>query len=131
MRFLYFLVICLAITTVGSAETPSTKPAIAPIKDPSLLIDNEITRLDSLIEATQQSLEAQKKLKVALLEYNQLQEMHFKDPKNNLVLLRMSKSALKALELIKEYNLSQTFDADFINELTVLSSLANKRGIPK
>lgn len=127
MRFLFFIILFCG----GTLFADKPLPQIAPIKDPSLLVDNEITRLNSLILATEQSLEAQKKLKSALIEYNKLQELHFKNPQNNDILLRMAKSGHRALTLIKNYNLVQTFDADFINELTVFSQAAAKRGIPK
>lgn len=108
-------------------------PVISPsgIKDPEAMLDNEITRLDALIQATQQSLEGQKKLRERILEYKQIQETFLKKPEDNDLLFRLVKSAYRTLEVIKENHLTQTFDPDFIDELTVLSQAANKRGIPK
>ena len=103
----------------------------APIKDPATLIHDELARLDTLIQATQQSLEGQKKLREKIVEYEKLQEEFARNPKDNDVLLNMVKSAHRTLQAIKANNLTQTFDTDFIDELTVLSQPASKRGIPK
>ena len=103
----------------------------ASIKDPAALIGNEISRLDSLIQATEKSLDAQRKLRVQIAEYQKLQDLFLKNPKDNDLLLKVVKSAYRTLQTIKENHLSQTFDADFIDELTVLSQPATKRGIPK
>jgi hypothetical protein len=46
-------------------------------------------------------------------------------------LLKVVKSAYRTLQSIKSNNLIQTFDTDFIDELTVLSQPATKRVIPK
>jgi len=101
------------------------------IKDPDALIGNEIVRLDTLIQATEQSLESQKKLRVQILEYKKLQELYLQNPKDNELLLKLVKSAYRTFQTIKNNHLTQTFDSDFIDELTVLSQPATKRGIPK
>jgi hypothetical protein len=109
----------------AGADIPS------PIKDPAALIGNEIARLDTLIQATELSLEGQKKLRVQIVEYQKLQDIYFKNPQDNELLFKVIKSAYRTLQTIKENHLTQTFDADFIDELTVLSQPATKRGIPK
>jgi hypothetical protein len=43
----------------------------------------------------------------------------------------MIKSAYATLNTIKENHLEQTFDPDFISELTIISQVAKKRGVPK
>lgn len=105
-------------------------PSLA-IKDPAALINTELGRLDTLIQATQQSLDGQKKLKEKIIEYKKIQEQYLQKPTDNDLLLRLVKSAHRTLELIKETHLGQTFDPEFINELTVFSQPINKRGIPK
>lgn len=108
-----------------------TMPAIANVHAPDQLISQEINRLDTLIQATQQSLETQKKLRDTILEYQKAYADYIKQPQNDDLLLRLVKSAHKTLKLIKEGHLKQTFDPAFIDELTVLAQPASKRGIPK
>lgn len=103
----------------------------SPIKDPAALIGNEISRLDTLIQATELSLEGQKKLRTQIMEYQKLQDLYFKTPQDNDLLFKVIKSAYRTLQTIKENHLVQTFDPEFIDELTVLSQPATKRGIPK
>lgn len=123
IKFLVFTLVTVFMQ-VG-ADIPS------PIKDPAALIGNEIARLDTLIQATELSLEGQKKLRIQIVEYQKLQDIFLKNPKDNELLFKVIKSAYRTLQTIKENNLTQTFDADFIDELTVLSQPATKRGIPK
>lgn len=103
----------------------------ASVRDPEELLNTEISRIDTLILATQQSLEGQKKLRELVAEYKKTQETYLKHPQDNDLLLKLVKSAHRTLEAIKENHLIQTFDPEFINELTVLSQAASKRGIPK
>lgn len=115
--------------TFACFQTHADIPAA--IKDPAALIGNEISRLDTLIEATEQSLEGQKKLRAQIVEYQKIQELYLKKPQDNDLLLKVVKSAYRTLQTIKENHLIQTFDSDFIDELTVLSQPATKRGVPK
>lgn len=116
--------LCIA-STAFSDDIPT------PIKDPALLINNELARLDTLIQATEKSLDGQKQLRGYILEYQKLQEQFLKNPKDNDMLLKVVKSAYRTLQSIKENHLTQNFDSDFIDELTVLSQPAAKRGVPK
>lgn len=102
-----------------------------PIKDPKALIGNEIVKINTLIHATECSLEAQKKLYAQIMEYNQLQEQYLKNSKDNDLLLKLVKSAYRTLQTIKDNHLELNFDADFIDELTVMSQPIKKRGIPR
>lgn len=135
MKF-YSAIFSFALLTLGATNfclaAPASSPAaLASIKDPAALISNEINRLDTLIQATQQSLDGQKKLRAHIVEYQKIQDLFITNPNDNDVLLRMVKSAYRTLEAIKENHLTQNFDPDFIDELTVLSQAASKRGVPK
>lgn len=116
-----FLCACYHI----AAEAPMT------IKDPAALIGNEIARLDTLIQATEKSLEEQKQLRIQIVEYQKLQDRFLEKPKDNELLYKLVKSAYRTLQMIKESHLIHNFDPDFIDELSVLAQPATKRGIPK
>lgn len=123
-RYIPFLFLLL-FAFQAHGEVPS------PIKDPNALIGNEISRLDTLIQATELSLEGQKKLRGQILEYQKLQDQYLGNSKDNDLLMKLVKSAYRTLQTIKDNHLEQTFDADFIDELTILSQPASKRGIPR
>jgi hypothetical protein len=121
----YALAACLlAAPCVGQIPAPA-------VKDPTALLGNELARIDMLILATQQSLESQKKLREQIAEYQKIQEYYLKHSQDNEVLFRMIKIAYATLNTIKDNHLEQTFDPDFISELTVISQVAKKRGVPK
>lgn len=121
-----FLIIAFLFAT---AHTFAINPSA--IKDPTAIIDHEIIRLDDLIKATEQSLEVQKRLKGEIIEYQKAQNQFLANPKDNEQLLKVVKAAHKTLRTIKDNHLEALFDADFIDELTVLSQPAAKKGIPK
>ena len=110
--------------SVLAQEPPSS------IQDPAMIVNNELVRLDTLIQATEQTLEGEKKLRGMIVEYQKFHEQFLKKPEDNELLFKVVKSAHKTLETIKENHLTQTFDKEFIDELTVLAQPATKRGIP-
>lgn len=118
MRLLW-VILCCAVAPLWAAQ------------DPCAMIGIELGRLDTLITATDQSLEVQKKLRNEIVEYQRNQEKFLLSPNDNDLLVKMARSAFRTLELIQESHLEQTFDPDFINELKVLSKVVAKRGIPK
>jgi hypothetical protein len=121
----FSLILLLIFSFHLQADLPST------IKDPAALIDDEIARLDTLIQATEQSFDGQKKLRLLIVEYQKNQKIYLKNSRDNDLLFKVIKSAHRVLQSIKENNLLHTFDPDFIDELTILSQPAAKRGIPK
>ncbi len=129
--FLLALVLALhCLPAITHAETHATALP-SPIKDPAALLDNQIAGLDTLIQATQQSLEGQKQLRTLIVEYKNIQTAYLKRMQDNDLLLTLVKSAHRTLKAIKENHLLPDFDPEFIDELTVLSQAATKRGVPK
>lgn len=102
-----------------------------PIKDPAYLVASELKHLDLLILATERSLESQKQLRAYIVDYQDAHDMFMKNPNDNDLLFNVVKAAHKTLKSIKDNNLTQNFDSDFIEELSVLAKPAKKRGIPK
>lgn len=100
-------------------------------QNPEAMLVNELARLDTLISATEQTLETEKKVRAYLVEYTRIQELFLLAPNDNDLLMKMARSAHRTLQAIQEAHLEQTFDPEFINELKVLSKAAQKRGIPK
>lgn len=122
LRLIIFSVLFLSsIQTLSAVES----------RNQDLILDQAINRLDGLIQATQQSLEGQKKLRDRIMDYKKNLEIYLDKPQDNDLLLRVVKSAYRTLEAVKENHLEHLFDPDFIDELTVLSKPVNKRLIPK
>lgn len=134
MRSLFFLTF---VPTLFSAYSLCADSPINPItqdlpmKEPAQLVANEIDRLNFLIDATQNNLQNQKNLRGLILEYQKTQALYMKNSQDNELLFRMVKQAHRILSQIKENNLAHLFSSEFLGELTLLSQVANKKGLPK
>lgn len=94
-------------------------------------IDQELGSLNHLIDATQTSLNDQKKLRLLMMDYQKAHERYLKDPDNKDTLLVLVQVAHRLFQSIKDNHLTQTFSQDFLNDLAVFSQIAQKRGIPR
>jgi len=88
--------------------------------------NKELAQLDDLITATQRSLEQLNNLKSILTKYQEAQAVYLQNENNVELLYKMIKLAHKALAIIQENHLSQSFDTAFLNELTLFAQMANK-----
>ncbi len=123
LTFLAFIV----FTSLNAVEpTPSLKET-----EPALVAAKELQRLNNLIAVTEQNLENQKTLRQLFLDYQQQQINYLQNSQNKEITLQMVKSAHRLLEGIKANYLIQTFDTEFISQLTFFSQFAVKKGIPK
>ncbi|MBA3957303.1 MAG: hypothetical protein H0X51_02750 [Parachlamydiaceae bacterium] len=95
------------------------------------LNQNEIELVETLIAATTKSLEEQKELKVFLVRYQELQKQYLIRTEDMDLLLQTARAAHRVLAKINETHLTATFEPAFINELTLFSQVAVKRGIPQ
>jgi len=130
---LFVNIACLfCLPSIIQAETPPMPVKIdQPHADSLDPTDKQLIMLDNLIAVTQENLNNQKALKQMIQDYQKLQYLYLQNPKDNEVLYHMVKAAHHLLEGIKANHLTQTFDKDFLSELTLFSNVANKRGIPK
>lgn len=99
--------------------------------EPALVVANEMKRLNNLISITEKNLENQKKLKQLFLDYQQQQVNYLQNSQDKEVTLQMVKTAYLLLEGIKANHLIQTFDTEFISQLTFFSQFVAKQGVPK
>jgi hypothetical protein len=134
MRQFLFIFSCLLITIEGFANSALINPT-TPDLPPQILQKEsgltELARLDHLIEATTKSLDNQRKLREILIEYKQVEKLYLKNPEDKNLLFRFIKMAYQLLNSIKDNHLEHTFSPEFINELTLLSQIANKKGTSK
>lgn len=93
-------------------------------------LPNELKMLQDLIDATTHNLQQQQLLKQQVEEYLSLLNQYMNDIDNKQLLIKLVKSAHQAFETIKALHLTQSFNPDFISELSLFSQVAVKRGIP-
>jgi len=111
---------------------PLFAPAAQPVPEMSdtAMKKNQLVLIDSLIEVTQINLENERQLRQMVQDYLEIQNVYLKNPGNQDQTLKMVTAAKQILEKIKEINLLQTFDTEFISELNFFSQIAAKRGLP-
>lgn len=93
--------------------------------------NSELLMLDTLIEATQNSLECQQALREQVKKFQEMQRLYLQRPNDKDLLLQVAKSAQRLLDSIQANYLTQAFEPEFLSELTLFSQVASKRGIPK
>lgn len=128
MKKNFYLVLLLLTFNLLDAEESSFN-----LKEtqPALVAAKELQHLNNLITITEKNLENQKALKQLFLDYQQLQVNYLQNTEDKEITLQMVKSAHRLLEGIKAAHLTQTFDSEFISQLTFFSQFATKKGIPK
>lgn len=123
----FFLSLFIVSSTLLAAAPQNLPP---PSVDPKLLID-ELSLLNNLIEVTEQNLINQKKLRELTLAYQVELGAYLKNSNDKDLVLQVAKTANKLLTEIKKNHLIESFQVNFISELTLFSQLSQKRGIPK
>lgn len=91
----------------------------------------ELALIDNLIEVTEKNLTRQRKLKREINEYIALQERYMKNTNDKDLGYQLVKAAKDVLEGIKDQNLTQVFDAQFMSELSFFSNIAEKWNSPR
>lgn len=118
-----FLYTLLAVTSVlNTLPEPTQSPS---------LVEDEIKLIDTLIYATEKNLIDQKKIKQDILDYQKGLALYMEHSSDKEVVFSVARKADALLNEIKEAHLIDTFEPDFISELTVFSQIAQKKGIPR
>jgi hypothetical protein len=119
--YVLFAVCCSALLC---AAPP---PAALPYGEGHALIARQIEQMDLLVQATEQSLADEKKVRALILEYQKIEAQFIKHPEDNAVLLKMVRQAAKILDAVKQAYLEHLFDPEFLEELNILARAAAKR----
>lgn len=118
-----FLIFLLALNSLF-ADMPATKEA-------PVLVENEIDVLNTLINATEKNLATQKKMKGLVLDYQTALAFYLKNSSDKEAVIKVALVAEKLLSEIQKSHLTDSFNPDFISELTLFSQIAAKKGIPR
>lgn len=103
---------------------------VVQVSDPAVLY-SELALLDNLIEVTTQNLKNQKELRSLVLVYQAELAKYLKNSTDKDLVMQVAKTANKVLTEIKKNHLLESFQVDFISELTIFSQLSQKKGIPR
>lgn len=90
-----------------------------------------LATLDLIIEATGASYNSLVALRQDIIDYQQLQEQYIDHPNDVALLFRLVKKAEKVMDAIQNNHLNQSFDSEFLKEVSLFARLAKKTSSPK
>lgn len=106
------------------ATTQNLPPETLPSQEPGT---RSLTSLDTLIAATEETLEAQRKVRQMARDYQRAKAIYLQDPQNRQRITQLVKMAHLLLGDIKAYSLLDAFDPEFLGELSYFSQIATKQ----
>jgi hypothetical protein len=119
--------ITLLCTFIGTHFTPSFADVPKNIaKDEG---QDVVSQIDRLIFATESSLQRQKKIRALLLQYKEVETLAIKDPNNSDNLMKLVGLAKQLQDSIKENHLQDYFPPQFMEEISKLAHVAEKKTI--
>ncbi len=92
--------------------------------------EDELSRIDSLISATEESLIRQKKLRTLIADYRKIEKNCLENPKNSDLLFKLAKAGKAVYDGVQETYLADYFQPEFVKELQKLKVIADKKSIP-
>ncbi len=87
---------------------------------------DELTILEGLIKRTQKQLESQTKLKELMIQFKVQKKMFTQGNQSKQHAFEMVKTASKILDILADEQLKHLFSTDYLEELALFSSIANK-----
>ncbi len=92
---------------------------------------DEVTKMDMLIKATENSLVRLKALKTLIVEYKKCELKAINSPSDTDNLYKLVNLAKQIQEGINDSQLQDYFSQQFLDELKRFSEIANKKNIPQ
>lgn len=125
-RFLSIVCLCM-FSTAGLLQAEAKKmPSQLSLQE----TNSELTELDALIKATENSLARQKKLRPLIEEYRRVEKSCIEKPNDTALLFKLAKQGKLVYEAIEESKLQDYFKPEFIQELQKLKAIGDKKSIP-
>ncbi len=94
-------------------------------------LQDEVEKIDQLIEASNDHIARLKKIKLLLVEYKKAEATALKDPNDTDNLLKLVNLAKEILDIINDSSLQDMFSPQFLEELQKFSQISNKKNIPQ
>lgn len=87
---------------------------------------DELTILEDLIKRTQKQLASQTKLKDLMIQFKVQKKLFTQGNQSKAHATEMVKTASKILDILSDEQLKHLFSSDYLEELALFSSIANK-----
>lgn len=92
---------------------------------------DEVEKIDQLIEASNDHIARLKKVRALLIEYKKAEATALKDPNDTDNLLKLVNLAKEILDIINDSSMHDMFSAQFLEELQKFSQISAKKNIPQ
>ncbi len=102
-------------------EVPALDPEI--VASPA---EDEVETMRHLIAVTEQQLAVQKQLRNVMAEFKKQKDRFFKGDQSNKHSFKMVKTASAILQIINDNHLQHLCSSEYLEELTLFSSIAGK-----
>ncbi|MBS0606412.1 MAG: hypothetical protein KF898_00895 [Parachlamydiales bacterium] len=133
--FRKMILVALGIAPLsGVAETshPIVIPQSSLLKTALPVTDeDEVAVAERLIQVTEDQLRMQQHLKELMIRFKQLKESFIQGDQSKKTASTMVRTAREILDIINNQHLQFHFSKDYLDELTVFSSIAGKNAIKR
>ncbi len=93
--------------------------------------EDEVAAVDRLIQTTEDQLRMQQHLKDLMIQFKKYKEAFIQGDQTKKNASAMVRTAREILDIITSQHLQFHFSKDYLDELTVFSSIAGKNGIKR
>jgi septal ring factor EnvC (AmiA/AmiB activator) len=93
--------------------------------------EDEVAAVSRLIQTTEEQLQLQQQLKEMMIQFKKLKESFVQGDQTKKTASAMVRTARQILEMITNQHLQFHFSKDYLDELTLFSSIAGKNGIKR
>lgn len=123
-RSIFFVLLILGFSNLYSS--PITLPHEPDVES----TQDELARLDLLIQVSQENIEREKNLRALVVQYRECEANCIKNPNDSQRLVQLIACAKKLHGCIEESYLQDYFRPQFLEELKKLVKVADKKEVP-
>lgn len=114
-----FCIMSLLFASIGFSSVPDEHTLAKPLQD-------ELSILESLLIRTLKQLDNQKKLKDLMIQFKIQKKVFAQGNETKQHAFEMVKTASQILDLLSDEQLKHLFPSEYLEELALFSSIANK-----
>ena len=129
-KFIFTLLVALTFLSADRIQAEPVDDLIEFSKEEAVEAEDELSRIDVLIRATEENLARQKGLRGLIDEYRTTEKACIANPKDSALLFKLARTGKAVYENINDAYLADYFQPEFLTELQKLKQIADKKSIP-
>ena len=123
------IILLLSLISLPLFAAEPTKEALAE-EEPIIQTHDELTDINLLIQATQESLARQKEIRDLIANYKELETKCLASTNDPDLLFKYAQTGKKLYEALNNDGLLDYFSSDFVDGLKKLKEIADKKNVP-